>query len=315
MKIKYKYNLFLTITFVRNMQKVNVDSEYFSLVQNVLTNGTRRQNRTNIPTISIFGTQNRYNIKDNALPLLTTKKMPFKMIVKELLWFISGSTNANVLKNQNVHIWDANGSREFLDSRGLTNNKEGDLGPVYGFQWRHYSATYVGMEHDYTGEGIDQLETCIRMIQEDPFSRRIIMTAWNVSHLDQMALPPCHMTCQFYVTENTDGNKNYLSCQLYQRSGDIGLGVPFNICSYAILTKMIAHVCNLEALELIHTIGDAHIYEPHVSCLEEQLTRQSFDMPTLTFERDIESIDDFVLDDFVLCDYQCHEAIRMQMAV
>lgn len=184
---------------------------------------------------------------------------------EELLWFVSGSTNANLLAAKDIHIWDGNGSREFLDSRGLSHHEEGDLGPVYGFQWRHFGAVYEGMNADYTGKGIDQLKRCIQSIVSNPEDRRIILTAWNPSDVDKMALPPCHMFCQFYVANNE------LSCQMYQRSADMGLGVPFNIASYALLTRMVAQVCGLKCGDFVHTIGDAHVYLNHIDGLREQL--------------------------------------------
>lgn len=186
-------------------------------------------------------------------------------VCEELLWFVSGSTNANLLAAKDIHIWDGNGSREFLDSRGLSHHEEGDLGPVYGFQWRHFGAVYEGMNADYTGKGIDQLKRCIQSIVSNPEDRRIILTAWNPSDVDKMALPPCHMFCQFYVANNE------LSCQMYQRSADMGLGVPFNIASYALLTRMVAQVCGLKCGDFVHTIGDAHVYLNHIDGLREQL--------------------------------------------
>lgn len=182
----------------------------------------------------------RFNLRDNVFPLLTTKRVFWRGVVEELLWFIRGSTNAKELSQKDVHIWDANSSREFLDSCGFTNRKEGDLGPVYGFQWRHYGAKYQNMDTDYSGQGIDQLKQIIDKIQHSPNDRRIIMSAWNPGDISEMALPPCHCLVQFYV------NNGELSCQLYQRSADMGLGVPFNIASYSLLTYMLAHISNLK---------------------------------------------------------------------
>ena len=201
--------------------------------------GNKREDRTGTGTLSLFGAQMRFSLRDGVFPLLTTKKVFYRGIAEELFWFIRGSTNAKELQEKNVRIWDGNSSREFLDSCGFTNREEGDLGPVYGFQWRHFGAEYVDMHADYEGKGVDQLSEVINRIKTKPSDRRIIMCAWNPADLNKMALPPCHCLVQFYVA---DGE---LSCQLYQRSADMGLGVPFNIASYALLTAMIAHVCDL----------------------------------------------------------------------
>lgn len=215
------------------------------------------------------------------------------------------------MADKGIHIWDGNGSREFLDSRGLTNREEGDLGPVYGFQWRHFGAKYKDMHTDYTGQGVDQLAECIRKIVDNPEDRRIIMSAWNPADLDQMALPPCHMFCQFYV----DTERNEVSCHMYQRSADMGLGVPFNIASYALLTHIVAHVTGRKPGELVHTIGDAHIYLNHVDALKEQLKRKPRDFPTLKINPEKKDIDDIVFDDLEVVGYNPHKAIKMKMAV
>lgn len=191
-------------------------------------------------TYSLFGAQMRYSLRDNVFPLLTTKRVFWRAVVEELLWFIRGSTNALELRDKNVHIWDANSTRDFLDSAGLHDREEGDLGPVYGFQWRHFGAEYKGMRADYTNKGIDQLAHIIHTIKTNPGDRRMVMCAWNPVDIPKMALPPCHCLVQFYAANGE------LSCQLYQRSADMGLGVPFNIASYALLTCMIAHITNLK---------------------------------------------------------------------
>jgi thymidylate synthase len=227
------------------------------------------------------------------------------------LGFKQGNTNANDLADKDIHIWDGNGSKEFLESRGLGHRDEGDLGPVYGFQWRHFGAKYVDMHTDYTGKGVDQLQDCIDKIMNNPEDRRIIMSAWNPADLDEMALPPCHMFCQFYV----DVDKNELSCQMYQRSADMGLGVPFNIASYALLTHMMAHVTGRKAGDFIHTIGDAHVYLNHVEALEEQLTRRPRPFPKLKIKKQTSDIDSFAYDDFEVVGYKPHKTIKMKMAV
>jgi thymidylate synthase len=219
-----------------------------------------------------------------------------------------GNTNANDLADKDIHIWDGNGSNEFLESRGLGHREQGDLGPVYGFQWRHFGAKYVDMHTDYTGKGVDQLQDCIDKIINNPEDRRIIMSAWNPADLDEMALPPCHM---FYV----DVEKNELSCQMYQRSADMGLGVPFNIASYALLTHMMAHVTGRKPGDFIHTIGDAHVYLNHVEALQEQLTRRPRPFPKLRINKGTTDIDSFHYDDFEVIGYKPHKTIKMKMAV
>jgi len=215
------------------------------------------------------------------------------------------------LAAKDIHIWDGNGSREFLDNRGLEHREVGDLGPVYGFQWRHFGAEYKDMHTDYTGQGVDQLAECIDKIKNNPEDRRIIMSAWNPADLGVMALPPCHMFCQFYV----DTKKNELSCQMYQRSADMGLGVPFNIASYALLTHMIAHVTGRKPGDFVHTIGDAHVYLNHVDALKEQLERLPRAFPTIKINADKKNIDDFDYSDFEVVGYKPHKTIKMKMAV
>ncbi|XP_055617209.1 thymidylate synthase isoform X1 [Toxorhynchites rutilus septentrionalis] len=273
------------------------------------SNGNKRQDRTGVGTLAIFGTQMRYSLRNNTLPLLTTKRVFFRAVAEELLWFIRGSTNAKELQEKNIHIWDGNSTRQFLDSAGFTNREEGDLGPVYGFQWRHFGAQYKTYHDDYSGQGIDQLAEVINRIKTNPTDRRIIMSAWNPVDIPQMALPPCHCLAQFFVA---DGE---LSCQLYQRSADMGLGVPFNIASYALLTHMIAHVTGLKTGDFIHTTGDTHIYLNHIEPLKEQIQRTPRRFPSLNFKRVITSIDDFRYEDLEVRDYDPYPTIKMQMAV
>ncbi|CAK6970230.1 thymidylate synthase [Scomber scombrus] len=257
---------------------------YLDQIEYIMQQGLRKGDRTGTGVVSVFGSQARYSLRDQ-FPLLTTKRVFWRGILEELLWFIKGSTNAKELSEKGVKIWDANGSRDFLDKSGFTDREEGDLGPVYGFQWRHFGAEYTNMHADYTGQGVDQLQKVIDTIKKNPEDRRIIMCAWNPKDLPFMALPPCHALCQFYVC---DGE---LSCQLYQRSGDMGLGVPFNIASYALLTYMIAHITGLK------------------------LQREIRPFPKLKILRKVESIDDFCAEDFEICDYNPHPSIKMQMAV
>ncbi|XP_020203299.1 bifunctional dihydrofolate reductase-thymidylate synthase isoform X2 [Cajanus cajan] len=281
---------------------------YLKLVQDIISEGTTKVDRTGTGTLSKFGCQMRFNLR-RSFPLLTTKRVFWRGIVEELLWFISGSTNAKVLQEKGIHIWDGNASREYLDCIGLTEREEGDLGPVYGFQWRHFGARYTNMHDDYSGQGFDQLLDVINKIKHNPNDRRIIFSAWNPADLKLMALPPCHMFAQFYVAHGE------LSCQMYQRSADMGLGVPFNIASYALLTCMIAHVCDLVPGDFIHVIGDTHVYSNHVNPLQEQLHNLPKPFPTLKINPKKKDIDSFVAADFKLIGYNPHPKINMKMSV
>ena len=248
-------------------EKEPIETQYIDLINNILKNGSLEIGR-NGKVLSIFGSTMRFSLENNTMPILTSKKVAWKTCLKELLWFISGSTDNQKLVDQNVHIWSSNASRSFLDSRGLEHLLENDLGPVYSHQWRHFNAPYKTCHTDYTGQGIDQLQNIIDALK-DPNqrnSRRLVMSAWNPTQLDEMALPPCHVLVQFNVSH---GNK--LSCALYQRSGDVGLGVPFNIASYAFLTHLLAKHCGLEAFEFIYNIGNCHIYEEHINALKNQV--------------------------------------------
>ena len=280
---------------------------YLQLVRNVLANGVKQSDRTGVGTLSQFGAQLRFDLSQ-GFPLLTTKKMFWKGIRDELLWFIAGDTNAKHLSEKGVKIWDGNGSRKFLDSRGL-DYPEGELGPVYGFQWRHFGAEYKGADFDYTNKGVDQLAQCINQIRTQPNSRRILMSAWNPVDLPKMALPPCHVLCQFYVAQNK------LSCQLYQRSADLGLGVPFNIASYALLTHLVAHVCNLQVGDFVHSFGDAHVYLNHIEGMKEQLSREPLPFCKLKLNESIKEIGDFTSDDIKLEGYKYLPAMKLEMAL
>ncbi|KAL1192293.1 Bifunctional dihydrofolate reductase-thymidylate synthase 1 [Cardamine amara subsp. amara] len=281
---------------------------YLNMVEDIILNGNVKNDRTGTGTISKFGCQMKFNLR-RSFPLLTSKRVFWRGVVEELLWFISGSTNAKVLQDKGIHIWDGNASREYLDGIGLKEREEGDLGPVYGFQWRHFGAKYTDMHADYSGQGFDQLLDVIDKIKNNPDDRRIIMSAWNPSDLKLMALPPCHMFAQFYVAEGE------LSCQMYQRSADMGLGVPFNIASYSLLTCMLAHVCDLVTGDFIHVIGDAHVYKNHVRPLQEQLQNPPKPFPVLKINSEKKQIDSFVAADFDLLGYDPHKKIEMKMAV
>ena len=262
--------------------------QYLDLLNYTLKNGTEKTDRTGTGTISVFGYQMRFNL-DDGFPLLTTKKLHLKSIIHELLWFISGNTNTKYLTDNGVKIWN-----EWADAAG-------NLGPVYGSQWRAWTAN--------GGKKTDQLAEVIDSIKKSPDSRRHIVSAWNAGEIDKMALPPCHVLFQFYVTNGR------LSCQLYQRSADIFLGVPFNIASYALLTLMIAQVTNLKAGEFIHTLGDAHIYLNHIEQVKTQLTREPLKLPTMIINPAITGIDDFKYEDFTLTDYNAHPHIKGDIAV
>lgn len=282
--------------------------QYLDLVRRILDVGVRRGDRTGTGTLSIFGVQLRFSLRENVFPLLTTKRVFWRGVVEELLWFIRGRTDSNELADKRVHIWDANGSRKFLDSLGFTDRKEGDLGPVYGFQWRHFGADYTHAHADYSGKGVDQLSNLINTLRTNPTDRRMLLSAWNPAAIHKMALPPCHVMAQFFVSNGE------LSCQMYQRSGDIGLGVPFNIASYALLTRLIANVVGLSPGEFVHVIGDTHIYLNHVDALKEQLTRSPKPFPLLHVKSK-KNIDDFTFDDLTLEGYEPHRSIAMEMAV
>jgi thymidylate synthase len=295
------------------------EQAYLDLCKRIIEEGEDRQDRTGTGTFSLFAPpQLRFDLSNDILPLLTTKRVYYKGVLHELLWFIAGCTDANKLTANDVHIWDGNGSKEFLEKRRLGHRRQGDLGPVYGFQWRHFGADYIDCDADYTGKGVDQLQEVIDKIKNNPYDHRIILSAWNPADMDKMALPPCHMFAQFYVNfPNSTNNpsKPKLSCQLYQRSCDMGLGVPFNIASYALLTRMIAHICDIDCGELVHTMGDAHVYKDHIEALQTQIQRTPSNYPTLTFTRKVESIDDFKFEDFDLHDYKPQAKIDMKMSV
>jgi thymidylate synthase len=260
-----------------------------------------------------------------VLPLLTTKKVYWKGVIEELLWFIRADTNAKHLDNVGVKIWNGNSSREALDSVGLSDYEEGDCGPIYGFQWRHFGAIYQGPGMTKEGEGVDQLSECLRLLREDPTSRRIFMSAWNPSVLKEMCLPPCHVSYQFYVSYDSVENdfnqtmekkKGILHCQMYQRSADMFLGIPFNIASVSLLTHMMAKLSGLIPGKIIIVIGDAHIYEEHKFVVEEQLARiPIYDFPNIRLEGNQEKIEDFKYEDFIIENYRYDSSLKAPMVV
>ena len=284
--------------------------QYLRLIKEILEDGHKETTR-NGTTLSLFGKSMRFSLKDNKIPILTTKQTAWKTCLKELLWFIRGSTDNRELLSQNVHIWDGNSSREYLDSIGLQKREENDLGPIYGHQWRHFNAPYTDFNATYTGEGMDQLQYIIDNLKnpETRTSRRLVMSAWNPCQIKEMALPPCHVLCQFNVHS---GNK--LSCALYQRSGDVGLGVPFNIASYSFLTHLLAKHCGLESFEFVYFLGNAHIYDDHTEPLKEQLSHIPFEFPTIQINA-CENINDYKITDFVIHNYKMYEKINMKMRI
>ena len=252
--------------------------QYLNLIKDILDKGYEETGR-NGKVKALFGATMRFDLTDNKIPLLTTKRLAWKTCLKELLWFINGQTDNSILSKQNVKIWDDNASEDFKLSRNIFYKNKGDLGPIYGHQWRYFNADYKGCEHDYTGQGVDQLQNIVNMLSDphERISRRIFMSAWNPCQLDEMVLPPCHISSHYTVNA-----KGELSCAVYQRSGDVGLGVPFNIASYSILTCLLAKHCGLMPGRLVHFIGDAHIYSSHIPTLKTQLVRIPKKSPTIS---------------------------------
>ena len=284
--------------------------QYLSLIKNILKKGVW-DNTRNGKVKMLIGQSMRYSLNNDTLPMLTTKKMAWRVCLKELLWFVNGSTDNKILQDQNVKIWNGNASRSFLDSRGLYHLKENDLGPIYGHQWRFWNAPYSkenGCLEDYRGQGIDQLNNIIMDLKNKNFSRRMIMTAWNPEQLNEMALPPCHILVHFNVLED-----KFLTCSLYQRSGDVGLGVPFNILSYSFLTHLIAHHCDLCAHEFIHHIGNAHIYENHIEHLKKQIIRNPLSFPKIEMTERFTCIEDYNMNSFKVKNYKHLGPINMEM--
>jgi thymidylate synthase len=300
-----------TVGKTRNGQaEPHDEQQYLQLIDDILREGVMETGR-NGNAKTVCGAAMHFDLSNKKIPLLTTKRVAWKTCLKELLWFIKGQTDNRVLIDQNVGIWNGNASREFLDSRGLFHLDEHDLGPIYGFQWRHFNAPYQNCRTDYSGQGIDQLAYIIKHLKdpETRNSRRLIMSAWNPCQLDEMALPPCHVMCQFNVTDD-----NKLSCSLYQRSADVGLGMPFNIASYSLLTHLVAFHCGLQATDFFYHLGNCHIYDDHLEALAEQAKRSPLPFPTLELKGSVkERLEDYTIDDFVLVDYKFHDKISMAM--
>jgi thymidylate synthase len=323
-KSRFMCNICSKTTFLKKHYSTynHQEKQYLKLIETILNTGEKRYTRNGY-TYSIFGHQMRYSLKNNTIPILTTKKVAWKTCLKELLWFLNGDTNNETLKKQNVNIWNENGTREFLDSRGLHHYSVDELGPIYGHQWRRFNETYIPQGDCSTIQatntpttsctnGIDQIQYIIDCLSgknsEGQSSRRLLVSAWNPCQLREMALPPCHVLFQFYVNTNEE-----LSCHLYQRSGDVGLGIPFNIASYGFLTHLLAKHCGLRPGEFIHSIGDAHIYEEHIDALKKQVTRAPYPFPKLYIQTRRDKIENYKMVDFQVVDYKYNGVIKMDM--
>jgi dihydrofolate reductase / thymidylate synthase len=309
-KVSYRFLKYQKNIFYEN----NYEKKYLDIAKKIVNEGNYRIDRTNTGIFSIFGTQMRFNIEE-FIPILTTKRVPFKTCVHELLWFLNGDTDNKNLQKNNVHIWDGNSSREFLDKYGLEHLDEGDCGACYGFQWRHFGAEYIDCNTDYTGIGFDQVNYVLNLLKTDPYSRRIFLSAWNSADLDKTCLPPCHVSIQFFVEEIN--GMNYLSGHMYQRSADWFLGEPFNILSYTILIYLFATICNMIPKELVISTGDTHIYSNHVNQIKEQMKRSYLTKPKLWINPDVKNknIEDITIDDFDLVGYFSYPTIKGKMAV
>lgn len=295
--------------FVTYTKENKEELQYLDMCNNIIDLGYPKSDRTGTGTFSTFGRTMRFSLRGGVIPLMTTKRVFWRGVVEELLFFISGATDTNILSDKGVRIWEGNTSREFLDSRGLTDYDVGTMGPMYGFQWRHWGAEYNGCSEDYTGKGIDQLQQCIDMIKNDPDSRRIIMSAWNVSDLPKGVLPPCHYSVQFacYGEE--------LSMIATMRSLDLGCGFPFNVASYSLLLHMMCHLTNKEPGDIIFNIGDCHVYKNHVEGLKEQISRVPRGFPRINMNGAVNRIDDFKASDIELVEYYPYPSIKLDMAV
>ena len=283
--------------------------QYINLLQDILNDGKLEKGRNGY-TLCTIGSVMQFSLENNKIPILTTKKTAWKTCLKELLWFIKGQTSNKILNSQKVHIWDGNSTKEFMESRNLSHYQEGDLGCIYGYQWRFFNAHYENCDSDYSGKGVDQLQEVIDCLKdpEKRNSRRMVISAWNPCQINEGVLPPCHVLFQFHVIDN-----NKLICTLYQRSNDEFLGVPFNIASYSFLTHLIAHHCGLDAYEFIHYGGNCHIYDDHFDQIKEQISRTPYQFPSLEILNKRDNINDYVIEDFKIHDYQHHPPIKGSM--
>jgi len=297
-----EYNKYRNTTIpppINTFPQRHEENQYLNLIDDILSEGTREEGR-NGATLVAVGAAMHFTLSNRRVPFLTTKRLAWKTCLKELLWFIRGQTDNALLQAQGVHIWDGN-------SNG---RPDGDLGPIYGFQWRNFGGEYPANNNDNCKKGVDQLQLIIDALKdpEQRTSRRLLISAWNPCQLPEMALPPCHVLAQFHVTDGTR-----LSCSLYQRSGDVGLGVPFNIASYSMLTHLLAHHCGLDAHEFVYHLGNAHIYDDQVEALKEQVTREPHEFPRIAIRAMHDDISDYEVGDFEVQGYTCHDAIRMTM--
>ena len=304
-----------TLTFSKwnrySRDRMNDEELYIGLLNRVLTEGEKRDDRTGVGTISLFGPQIEFDIS-KSFPLITTKRVSFRLIFEELMWFLRGQTQNNILNDKNVHIWDGNSSPEYMEKVGLSHYPKGELGPIYGAQWRNFGGEhkFETTNHISDGNGIDQIADVIHQIKTNPTSRRIVVSAWNPKDLKKMALQPCHVMWQMYVRE-----KKFIDCKITIRSNDLFLGAPFNIASYALLTYMISDMTGYTPGRLIYSIGDAHIYNNHIEQVNEQLSRHIRPFPKLTILKSHDKIEDFKLEDFKLDEYEPHPTISGEMAV
>ncbi len=287
------------------------EQQYLDMVKYILEKGIYRMDRTKIGRISTFGNMMKFSLRNGSFPLLGTKKVEWKLVVSELKWILGGCTDVTILTKQGNHIWDDWVSREYLDAHGFKDRAVGDSGPSYPHAFRHYNAKYIDCKTDYTGQGVDQVAMVIDLIKNNPTSSRILINAWNPSEIDNVSLPPCHITAQFYVANGE------LSCHMNQRSADMMLGVPFNIASYSLLTCLFAHHTGLKPGEFTHTLGDTHVYSNHVEPAKIQLARTPGSFPTLSIKKDSKwnDLSDFTIDELELKDYHPQEKIKFKIAV
>lgn len=293
------------LRFDRNFD--HPEKQYTQLIKDIIEHGEFVDGR-NGRTKTLIGSSMHFPLSNNTIPLLTTKKVAWKTCLKELIWFMNGYTDNKILKSQNVKIWNGNSTKDFLEENNLP-YEEDDLGPVYGHQWRHFNADYTDCNTDYSGKGIDQLANIIETLKDESkrYSRRIILSAWNPQQITKMALPPCHILAQFNVVNNK------LSCSMYQRSCDVGLGVPFNIASYSFLTHILAIHCDLEAGDFYYHLGNTHIYDDHIEKLKLQVEKSPFEFPKIYIKTKKNNINDYTIDDIVIENYKSHEQIKMIM--
>jgi thymidylate synthase len=296
------------------------EHQYLELCKTVLDLGNRRPDRTGTGTLSLFGTQMRFDLT-RGLPLLTTKRVAWKSCIEELLWFLRGDTDARILQKKGVKIWDGNSTRNFLDNQGLTHYEDGVLGPIYGWQWRFFGSPYYPIHSDTSKskptDGFDQIEELIKGLRKDPFGRRHVVSAWNPTDISNMALPPCHYTFQFYVEQDPDTLEKYLSCHFIMRSNDLGCGTSFNLLSYAVLTHLIALKVGMIPKELVYTCSDTHIYINHIDALRTQLERKPVAAPRLWIRPEVATKDwnQIELSDFEIIGYFPHSTVKMEMAI